>query len=602
MTDASDRAKGDPRGRIPFYYPLLVAGLVLLLAVAGMAYLWTMRNLFPAMELARIPTAEERGEPPVREGPRRRLRLIQPASNIACAEQQSFDLWSQVERWSELSAALGFASEVGGIGRVPATPAVIDAIVVPWVLCLSEEERHAIDEYARAGGGVILAGAAGLSGDAPEPFSADALFVVPGGRTAAASALDPGRRLEIPRDSPAFSHRSEHPMLWWSGWQLKPTPEHSSDWRAAAAVRGGASRQAWFGFPVNHAAPGSEAELDRMRSLALQWVAGDDVVAVAPWPDGRRFAWVVSLDAHGEEPEMEAALDASEALGLRSTVFVYSDVAKSRLPLRKALRASAELGSRGDRRTRFEGGTRIHQKQKLASSRAAISRIQGREVRGLRIPRERLDALTMHEASEAGYRYVVGDPDFDRAYPRWVSAEGSPMALISRAASADDSAGPRRVAPDQLLRDMQRMRGLGGLWVLTLSGPGLSDPERRATLAPVMRRAASADPWMATAGETVEWVRQRAQLEFEVSSSGLLRIANPGVAPLEGLVIEIYGNRLEPTRRAVPRLAARGAAALQLGDGGIALAPSRPLPLLAADGRRLAEDEPRGSTPSFARR
>ncbi|MBW2397069.1 MAG: hypothetical protein JRG95_22705, partial [Deltaproteobacteria bacterium] len=122
MGDASDRAKGDPRGRIPFYYPLLVAGLVLLLALAGMAYAWTMRNLFPAMELARIPTAEERGEVPVRKGPRRRLRLIQPASNIACAERLGFDLWSQVERWRELSTALGFVSEIGGIGRVPATP------------------------------------------------------------------------------------------------------------------------------------------------------------------------------------------------------------------------------------------------------------------------------------------------------------------------------------------------------------------------------------------------------------------------------------------------------------------------------------------------
>ncbi|MBW2396438.1 MAG: polysaccharide deacetylase family protein [Deltaproteobacteria bacterium] len=561
-----------------------------------------MRNLFPAMELARIPTAEERGEVPVREGPRRRLRLIQPASNIACAERQGFDLWSQVERWHELSTALGFVSEIGGIGRVPATPAAVDAIVVPWVMCLSVLERQVIDDYARAGGGVILAGAAGLSGEAPEPFSADALFVVPAGRTAPASALDPGRRLEIPRDSPAFTHQSQHPMLWWSSWKLAPTPAAAGPWRAAAAVRGGASRQAWFGFPVSHAAPGSEAELDRLRSLALQWVAGDDVVAVAPWPEARRFAWVVSLDAHGDEPEMEAALEASQALGLRSTVFVYSDVAEAQLPLRRALGASAELGSRGDRRTRFEGGTRIHQKQKLSSSREVLSRIQGREVRGLRVPRERLDALTMHEASEAGYRYVVGDPDFDRAYPRWVSAEGSPMALISRAAAADDSAGRKRAAPRQLVRDLQRLRGLGGLWLLTLSGPGLGDPVRRAALAPVMRRAAAADPWKATAGEAVEWVRQRAQLEFDLSSSGLLRIANPGVAPLEGLVIEVYGDSLQPIPRVVPRLAGRGAAVLQLGDDGVALAPSRPLPLLASDGRRFAKEAGRGPTPSFARR
>ncbi|MCP5069792.1 MAG: hypothetical protein GY946_24760 [bacterium] len=601
MTEGPERSEGDPRGKIPFYNHLLTSILVLVFAMAGIAHVWTLRNLYPEMELTRIPTAEEDGATPWRDGPGRHLRVIQPATNIACAERDGFDLWSRVERWQALSAALGFTSDVGGTGRVPSKPGKVDAIVVPWVSCLSEDERRVIDRFADAGGGVILAGAAGLAGAAPEPFSADALFVVPAGRTAPGAALDPGRRLEIPRDSPAFTQQNEHPVLWWSSWQLTPSSEPEGRWHPAAAVRGGSSRQAWFGFPVDHAASGSEAELDRVRSLTLQWVAGDDVVGVAPWPGPHDFAWVVSLDAHGEEAKLQAALEASDGLDLRSTVFVYSDVAEAQAPLRAALRSRAELGSRGDRRTRFEGGTRIHQQQKLAESRQAISRLQGREVRGLRVAREQLDALTLHEASEAGYRYVVGDPEFDRAYPRWVSAEGSPLALISRAAAADDQGDLVQATPDRIAKDFERLRRLGGLWVLTLSGTTLSEPQRRAALSPVLRRVGAADPWKATAGEAVEWVRHRSRLEFEVSSSSLLRITNPCATPLEGLVVEVYGDSGSPTRRAVPRLAAGAAARLQLGGGGVALAPSQRAPVAPPRSRPVAVQDGSAPAPSFAR-
>ncbi len=592
-----ERTEGDPRGRIPFYYALLVASLVLLMASGGLAYLWTLRNLFPAMEVASIPTAEQGTAPPWRRGPARRVRIVQPASNIACATERGFDLWSQTERWRGLAEAVGIATELGNARRIPARPGTIDAIVVPWVLCLAPGERRAIDRFAAAGGGVILTGAAGLADAAPRPFGAEALFVVPAGRSAPAAPLDPGRRLEIPLDSPAYTHESGDPVLWWSSWQLRPSPDPLGAWQPAAALDGGASRRAWFGFPATHAVEGSRAELDRLRSLALQWVAGDDVVALAPWPEAQRFASVVGIDTHGDEDEVLAAVEAAAALEPRATVFVYSDVVRAEGRLRTRLRASAELGSRGDRRTLFDGGTRIHQQQKLSESRAAIGGLHPRPVRGLRVPREQFDALTLHEAATAGYAYVVGDPAFDRAYPRWVSAEGLPMALVSRAAAAHDRTARQRVAPRQAQRDLRRMRALGGLHLLVLSGQGLAATSHREALAPVLRDDLRRDAWRATAGEAVRWVAQRSRVELEAAEGGALRIVNRDARPLEGLVVEVFGDDPRPARLEVPRLAAGSAARIELGGRAVAIAPARRAPD-ALLGRRWSA----GPTASPARR
>ncbi|MAE95110.1 MAG: hypothetical protein CL910_10655 [Deltaproteobacteria bacterium] len=582
MADATERVAGDPRGRIPFYRALLASVLSVLLACGGLAYLWTMRNLYPGVAVARVPTAEEAPGAPLRTGPRRRVRVIQPASNIACAAERRFDLWAQVLHWQRLGESMGFRMEVGGLERVPQGPGAVDALIVPWVLCLDPAERRALDRFAAAGGGIILAGGAGLSEAPPEPFQFESHFVVPAGRTAPTSALDPGRRLELPLDSPARTSEDGTPMLWWSRWKLRPTSAKGGPWQPAATLSAKGARRAWFGFPASHAAPGSEAELDRVRSLALQWVAGDTVVAVAPWPEGKRFAWVVALDVQGPEAQIGSALAALSEQGLRATVFAYADAAGRGARLRKALAGVAELGSRGDRRTRFLGGTRIHQRQKLREGRERLGALHPRPVRGLRVPQESFDALTLHESVLSGYGYVLGAPDFDRAFPRWVSAEGRRIALVSRAGTGDRRDGPGAAPATDVHRDLARMAELSGLFVMTPSREHLATASGRSQLARLVAEARAGGAWQATAGEAVAWARARSRLALTSVSAGGLEVANRGTSPARDVVLELYGPSLAPSQQILPTLAPDSAVRVSLPAKGVAIAPKQAITEAAA--------------------
>ena len=569
------------------YQALLGAVLFLLLCLGAMTYLWTMRNLYPGVAIVRVPTAEEAPGPPRRVGPTRRLLVVQPRENIACAERGAFDLWSETLHWQRLGEAMGMEVQYGGEGLIPARPTRLDAIVVPWVLCLGPDTRAALDRFAAAGGGLVVSGRSDLLGAEPEPFRAEASFVVPAGRTAPGAALAPGRRLELTPEGAKLTGAGGEPVLWWSQWLLKPSPEDAPRWAAAATLRQERGRRVWFGFPVSTTEPGSSVEMDRVRSLAVAWAAGDDVIGIAPWPEARRFAFVAAVDVQGRAGEIDRALAALDELALHPTVFVHADVDGVPGPTRRALAVLPEIGSRGDRRTRFEGGTRIHQRQKLEESRRRLDALSPEPVLGLRVPRERFDDLTLHESAAAGYRYVLGDPGFDRAYPRWVSAEGRRIALVSRAGAGDDHAYARQ-GRDGFERDLATLRDLGGLYVMALTTERLVDDARRAALAPALRLARQARPWEATAGEVVRWARGRRRVALEVSA-GALEVRHQGGAELRDLTLEVFGREGTPRLERIPRLVPGQPVRVSLasegtGSGaGWALAPSQGPTAIAGD-------------------
>lgn len=534
------------------YRALLGAVLFLLLSLGALTYLWTMRNLYPGVAIVRVPTAEEAPGPPLRTGPVRRVLIVQPHENIACAERDAFDLWAETLHWQGLGEAMGFRVEFGGEALIPRGPARIQAVVVPWVLCLSAETRAALDRYARAGGGLVVSGHSDLLGAEPERFEAEASFVVPAGRSAPGAALAPGRRLELTPEAARLTGAGGSPVLWWSQWTLKPSPRDSVAWSAAATLSSMEGRRVWFGFPSTTTEEASAMELDRVRSLALAWAAGDDVVGIAPWPEGRGFALVAAVDVQGDDTEIDAALGALRELSLHPTVFLHAEADESPAATRRALAALPEIGSRGDRRTRFEGGTRIHQRQKLEESRARLAALSPEPVTGLRVPRERFDDLTLHESAEAGYRYVLGDPGFDRAYPRWVSAEGRRIALVSRAGAGDDHAYERD-GEIGFERDLADMRALGGLYVMALTTERLLDPAGRTGLKPALDEARRHAPWQATAGQVVRWARGRRGVRLEVAK-GRLTLRHHGGGELRDVTIEVFGSGPDPRRHRVPRL------------------------------------------------
>ncbi len=120
-------------------------------------------------------------------------------------------------------------------------------------------------------------------------------------------------------------------------------------------------------------------------------------------------------------------------------------------------------------------------------------------------------------------------------------------------AGADD---PERAAAG-FLEDLRRVQDLGGLYVLNLRPDLLASAPLRPALERVLAQARRSRSWQATAAEVSAWVRRRHGVTLGVDPSGAsVRIANEGLAAVEGLELELYGDEPTPRRLALPSLPA----------------------------------------------
>lgn len=584
IEESGQRETQDPRGRIPLYRGLLFASLGLAGVTALLVYVWLMSNLFPQIRVVDLRVAgagrdrlaalrEERSGDP------RRIRILRTAENVACATRLGVDLDAEATGWRDLAARVAVASEFVDERGIPAPGAGVDLLVVPWCLCLSEPHRRRIDAYLRAGGGLLISGpgqegeALGLAGGPLAGWigarAASALgeprsrFLVPAGRTAPGAGLEPGQRLELPLSRLAIGLDVPSPVLFWSDWQLRPLAGASGAWQAAAAVaRAGAGRVAWFGFAVSHQLPGRK-EIDGVRGLALLWAAGDAVAALAPWPGGRSHAVVLAVDGEGSGTQVLATTSHLARQGFPPTLFLDTRSLERDPGLRAAIAESAEVGSRGDRRAVLAGEPRPSQRRRLRESRSRIQEAAGRRVRGVHPPEERFDAFTLDESVAAGYEYLLGDADYDRTFPRFVSIAGSRFALLSRSGADDDyaklAAATGGADPGAgFVEDAARLRRLGGLYLLSLRPDLLGARERRPVLDRLLAELRAGEPWLATAGEVVSWSRARSAVRLSVldGAAPALRLANEGAETVRTLSLELFDANLAPRRIAVTSLAA----------------------------------------------
>jgi hypothetical protein len=304
-----------------------------------------------------------------------------------------------------------------------------------------------------------------------------------------------------------------------------------------------------------------------VRANALAWAAGDTLHAVAPWPGGHGYAAAVVVDAEGSEKEMADLGRRLHALAVPATWFVFAEGLERSAPLLAVLQGAGEVGSRGNARIVFAEEPRASQRHRLRSSRAAVAEVTGRAVSGVHPPEERWDAITLKEAAAAGYRYVLGDPDFDRSFPRFAAVAGESVALLSRSGAGDDwvhlaqAPGGVDAAVERFRADARRVRRLGGLHVLTLR-PDLLGRHPRA-LARTVEALREGEPWLATADELVRWASARRALRFEVErATGRVRLRNPGPLPASRVVVERYGDDPVPVLAAIVHLGPRERIAL----------------------------------------
>jgi peptidoglycan/xylan/chitin deacetylase (PgdA/CDA1 family) len=233
---------------------------------------------------------------------------------------------------------------------------------------------------------------------------------------------------------------------------------------------------------------------------------------------------------------------------VRSTYFLTSDIAARHVRLSEEMANAGEVGTHTENH-RLLGGTPIEeQRRRLRSTQRALTGMFGLPVLGLRPPREQFDVNTMAAWAANGGRYLFGANDSRTAAPEILPVGTDSLVLIGRIASDDIAAvaaghGDDVAIGNLFVNEYQRIRALGGMYVLSYHSQLLATPDLVPALARTARLiAADTAVWLTTVGEIAEWWRERAQLATSVRmrESGFdVVVRNRGERLVRGAVVRI---------------------------------------------------------------
>lgn len=472
-----------------------------------------------------------------------------------------------IAAWRRALAGSGATVRIVRPSAIRSTNAGV--LVVPSSPCLSLDTRAAIDGAGARGQGLIVSGPTGTH-DAgcrrigyglllglTNASRADAIrersmvyATIPGG-TPLSADLPPGTRLNI---APAGQIALRVPVrdVFYSDFTLGADPVDDAPYLDAAVVRGTYrdARVVYFGFELRDVADDAWHR-DVVRVLtrnAAAWAAGAPIAAVAPWPSGFRSAAVIAQDVEASFANARYALDSLEAIGVPSTFFVTSNLAKDHRRLTRAMLDVGEVGTHSENH-RLLGGTPFEaQLERLENTRRDLGELLENDVSGLRPPEEQFDEATMRAWLAAGGQYLLGANDTRCAAPELLGFGPDTLVLLPRA-FADDfaAAGPEyRRAPHLVAgimrADMRRAKDVNGLYVLSYHSQLLARPEYVGVVAELARDlAADKSVWLATAGDVADWWRRRSLVLVQVVRTTDayvdLRVRNRGAEVLENVVV-----------------------------------------------------------------
>lgn len=425
-------------------------------------------------------------------------------------------------------------------------------VIVPSSPCLTIATREAIENARARGAGVILTGASGTYDAGCRPLGYGLIVALTGASRAAvlepremtyvslptgsplSPDIPPGARVDLnPGRQVALRHRTRD--AFYAEYGLEPNPAHRQlllDAAVTHAVIDG-RRAVYWGFEIADVVkrPWDRAITILLLRNSVAWAAGVPLATIEPWPLGKRAAASLAQDVESGFGNARYAVDSLRAAGVRSSFYLTSALAQRYQRLSRRMAESGEVGTHSDNHQLLGGTPSADQRERLSTTQRELRQIVGAEVKGLRPPEEQFDTATMTGWLSVNGSYLFGANDSRSAAPELLRFGRDTLVLVGRVGS-DDFAGIARRVPiiDSLvamfLSDYDRLRSLGGHYVLSYHSQVLAKPELVPALARVARRLASDTAvWTAPVGDVADWWRARASLEANVRIvAGRLRV------------------------------------------------------------------------------
>ena len=490
-----------------------------------------------------------------------------PAAASYFTKRASYD--SIVNRWKETLRATGASVAVVAPADIRESGARV--LVIPSAHCLSVATREAIDGAVRSGQGLIVSGAIATMDARCRPIGYGLLVALTGAARvdtlekrdiayvtfpsggALATDVPPGTRLELD-PAPYVAVRRPGRDGFFSSFTLRPDPARDIPLMDGAVVRSryGRARVAWWSFELTRVndLPWDRSIVQLLVRNAVAWTARLPLAEAEPWPNGKVAAAVFAQDVEDQFSNARFALDSLRAAGVPGTYFLTSELARRHEGLTRAIAEQDEIGTHSENHRLLGGEPLDVQRRRLAITQVHLRDLLGFPVDGLRPPEEQFDTATLAAWREAGGRYVFGANNSRTAAPELLRIGRDTMVLLGRA-NVDDfdaaslaSRGSLDEVVKEYLGEYQKVRALGGLYLLSYHSQWLARPELVPALARIARRVrADTAVWLTTASDVVEWWRARAAVSVRATRVGArsirVDVRNAGPDTTRGLVARI---------------------------------------------------------------
>ncbi|MFN7921111.1 MAG: hypothetical protein U0Q16_13505 [Bryobacteraceae bacterium] len=449
----------------------------------------------------------------------------------------------------------------------------VNVLILPWAVCMSDEQRQAVREFVGRGNGVIASGATGarnadcswrgwdftteitgvedFQSVSPPPDT----FVAFRGGQYYSGGLPPGLRLDLPTQEITYGFH-ERPDAYWSDAKVMPI-DGGAPGGVALATHGewGAGRVVWLGF--NERMIGTKnGQLPRFRDSftrsAIRWVSRQPLIMLEPWPKRSPSAVVVTADT-GRDPRVATSVARMlESEYVPGTLFV----APGGSPREKT---SLEVAATGDADDPFTVRNVLNQSQALTDAKTALEAGNRAWVTGFKPPQDVWSLDTLVALRTAGYRYMLDRTGNHRTVPELIEFPATTwfgskveVAKIPSHWSDDLDAVANYKGPtpwgedlgDQFVKEYEVSRYLGGSYVLSISAPLLAKQENLHLTQSVLRRIKQNPVWLTTASDMTSWWsrRERVGAEAILVHQHRLRVSvvNRGRQALDDLTVHLH--------------------------------------------------------------
>ena len=486
---------------------------------------------------------------------------------------------SIVDAWRTVLLALGADVQIVDPDHAEAQRAQV--LVIPSSPCLTISSRQAVESAAEDGRGLIITGLTGNRDigcraigygfviGATNASRADLLesrsmvyVALPAGNPIT-DGIPPGSRLEL-KPGTQVALRGSSRDAYYCDYSLRPEPADSQPLLDAALARSmlGRARVVYWGFELRDVAASRVWNVEVARLLvrnSVNWAADAPTASVEPWPKGRIAAAAIAQDVEDQFEDAAFALDSLKALHFPGTYFLTTRLAKPYSRLSRAMAAEGEAGSHSENHWVVGGNPPAVQRRRLLETQHDLEDMLGHPARGFRPPEEQFDTTTLHAWAAAGGTYVFGANDQRSVSPEVLAVGADTVILIARYgnddfAAARDHRGDRDAAEAVFLGDFDRVRALGGAYVLSYHSQLLARREWISVLASTARTLASdSTVWRATMGNIAAWWRARAGVTTAVEAATpyhvVVSVHNSGRSPIASLVVHVRNVTSRPPAR-----------------------------------------------------